>query len=1275
MPMFGLHMASETGMSAVVRAVGASEDQSGAVAWPSQQVEASAAVLERNLKALELCCSSTKQRVMEAHSAETSWVMSRDGLLTGSYEGRQLASKIVAKQEAMKFAEGMDLIEHGCVVVRGFGVGHHAAAVFEKSKGRCAVVVYEPDVRLVRAVLERVDLSSALATGRFAIVTGHSQAEVAEALSLMESLCAIGMHVADHQPSLVRWQGDAGKVDGARVFLEAVQAALSAIRLTFATLFRHDELTVRNMIQNVDHYALCGGVGHYAGVLGPARVQGAVKHEQAPVGKRPARPAVVVSAGPSLARTIDQLARPGVRERVLIVATQTVLKALLARGIKPHLVCALDHHELSARFYEGLSQQELEGVTLLFEAKVNPAVPAAFAGEKRLCDAQVLNVILGEDLSRPMGRIVGGSTVAHLCYETARYMGCDPVLLIGQDLGFSDGTYYSSGAAIHEVWGIEVNRFQSLESMEWMRIKRNAGILRKAVDVHGKPMYTDEQMHGYLQHFERLFVQDQRNGLTTIDAGGGGIAKAGTSTRAFADVIDEILEQPAPAMSIAEVLAAADATAGVVAAVKGSSGKGKLEQVKGRLTLIRQQAMQLREMSKLSKDLLIEIREHYADAARVDRLVQRLDGIRQQYSTLRPAADLMHVINSAGTFRRQKGDRALEMAAELSLEDKERRQIERDVVNVELLGEAAERLKKLMDGALAMLAGGPRITREQASDEGEVGQQEGAKHGEGLSKSVVGGVLSVMRRDWMGRDRELESLTICGQSTTLLSLRRMLEVEGLREVVVVTDVPEFVQQQVACLSQQQQSRARVIDVRSISDLADDTMARWTPGKLVAARAWSRHAWRGGLAGLTIWDEVLCSGVSQRSLVRLIEQLGLDAVLVACGDWPVMDSGLMGDLVKRHQDNLGEQPFTFAASAAGSCGILVGRETLQKLIVAEAEMQGTIGIPLAYGPLRAMPDLLGESCCAPVVPGLRQVAVRCTAETRWQCEMIEQALKAAGHSQGDRVSGVQASSAINAWLQSDAAMAHAAVRRLLELEVAMDDSLPLDVQARRVGVGISHVAGNEVIARLQSVLGDCAGESEACVTLISRGDVHPQLAEIVAAARQLGAMVVCVQVDLLGDDEAAITRLKQSGADVIAVEMIADDEASFVSLTGLSASYLTRVKNRAQDLLDAARRSRQRGPWHVAFMMARCDATIGLYDEWFDRAILAGGWACITPRHGQVPGGERIGPLAEPAIVQWRRHLFERSIDARGGVRVPSRPSKLLPGMVNPPQELKEPARA
>ena len=133
-----------------------------------------------------------------------------------------------------------------------------------------------------------------------------------------------------------------------------------------------------------------------------------------------------------------------------------------------------------------------------------------------------------------------GATVAHLSFYLAEFLGCDPIILVGQDLGFVDGLYYKPGTAIHETWGVELGRFNTLETKEWERIVRSKTILRKIPDIYGHPMYTEEQFFVYLQQFERDFAASR---CKVIDATEGGAKKQGVEVMTLRKAIDQVLPE------------------------------------------------------------------------------------------------------------------------------------------------------------------------------------------------------------------------------------------------------------------------------------------------------------------------------------------------------------------------------------------------------------------------------------------------------------------------------------------------------------------------------------------------------------------------------------------------------------------------------------------------------------------------------------------------------------------------------------------------------------
>src|SRR5690606_33714986 len=183
----------------------------------------------------------------------------------------------------------------------------------------------------------------------------------------------------------------------------------------------------------------------------------------------------------------------------------------------------------------------------------SPAICRAWPGPVRMPRSDFLDTMLGVELAGDHGELRPGATVAHLAYYLARHLGCDPVIFIGQDLGFTDGQYYAAGAAVHNVWAAELNPLRSLEMFEHERIVRARRMLRRATDTLGRPVWTDEQMEAYRLQFERDFAADAQRGLRVVDATEGGVRKAGAQVMALAEAIESFDTGPLELAPLPEV--------------------------------------------------------------------------------------------------------------------------------------------------------------------------------------------------------------------------------------------------------------------------------------------------------------------------------------------------------------------------------------------------------------------------------------------------------------------------------------------------------------------------------------------------------------------------------------------------------------------------------------------------------------------------------------------------------------------------------------------------
>ncbi len=626
-------------------------------------------LLNDNLTALASVTPGLAERLRaEPADAPITWRESRQPGMPGAMldhtgpDGRTrrvtLAGRYAPADEAKRLADNAELDKHAVIVALGLGAGYHAAELARRIGDRGLLVVYEPDAAVARSVFAHVDCRAWVDSPHVALFIGEVEADQLIArLETHVALISQGVQFIAHPPTR---QCRAAELNA---FAERFTQFVAFCRTNVATTLVNAARTCRNLAENLAHYAAGPNVAELAGAA-----EGSA--------------AVIVSAGPSLARNVHLLSRPGVRERVIIIAVQTVLKPLLDRGVHPHFVTALDYHEISRRFYEGLPP--LDDVTLVAEPKAHPAILDHFPGPIRVCRSRFLDTLLGP-LARPVGELASGSTVAHLSLYLAQHLGCDPIIFIGQDLGFSDGLYYCPGTAIHEVWATELSPFNTLEMMEWKRIARHKAHLRKIEDIHGRPIFADDQMLTYLQQFEKDFAAAPQ---TMIDATEGGAPKRHAKRMALAEALERYAGSEHPPLP----LPAAPVDADRLAATRDLLARriGEVEK--------------LADLSRRTLPLLRDMKEHQADPAKMRRLFDKLNRNRQQVAALQEAFALVNELNQVGAFNRIRDDRAIRITDDMDAYERQRRQLDRDIRNVEWLVSGCEETLRIFQSAAGRIA-------------------------------------------------------------------------------------------------------------------------------------------------------------------------------------------------------------------------------------------------------------------------------------------------------------------------------------------------------------------------------------------------------------------------------------------------------------------------------------------------------------------------------------------------------------------------------------------
>lgn len=620
-------------------------------------VAESTSFLEQNLAALWGRDPELAARVERVADVSTRYTVTtaRDGQPTLSLYadgGRavQMHSRYEPLAEARKLVDRLSL-DGLAVFVFGFGLGYHVDELLARIPTTSRVWILEPDASVLRAACEARDLTKSIESDRVQIISVIDRPRLLTVFQPLVALISGGVTILEHAPSIQR---SAEFFSDARKWLDEIGAYA---RTTIQTLVHNSSRTLSNIARNLPWYTATPG---------PQRLAGAFRGE----------PAIIVSAGPSLRKNRHLLREA--KGKAVIIAVQTTLKPLLELGVEPDFVTSLDYSEISTRFFRDLPPSLK--TELVAEAKATDSLFALHPGPVTLIGNDLSDSMLAE-AATPRTRLRSGATVAHLAFYLAEFLGCDPIIFVGQDLGFSDGLCYSPGTSYDDVWRPELGRFCTYEMKQWEQIARDRPILRQVPDCRGRPMYTEQRLFTYLQQFERDFAASRSR---IIDATEGGAAKRGASYSTLQNALNTFCNKP---------------LRGRIPPHPGLSTTAfphALEAIAKRI----EDAREIAAIASQVAPLLEEIRDCVDDQPRVNKVIARIDPLRERMNQLGRSYDLVMYLAQRSELERFKADMAIDgsgaKAGEL-----QRRQAQRDIDNVRAVAAAAERFITTMRDAEA----------------------------------------------------------------------------------------------------------------------------------------------------------------------------------------------------------------------------------------------------------------------------------------------------------------------------------------------------------------------------------------------------------------------------------------------------------------------------------------------------------------------------------------------------------------------------------------------
>lgn len=386
---------------------------------------------------------------------------------------RQLHSTMDPWREADRMVQTPAVANADLVLVFGAGLGY----VLESLGRHCPdtpVLVVEPRPELARQLLDsrQAALAPLLARGRLEFIPPD------DPYLLVSRLQDAGVR----QPVLL-----ANPVLKT-LFPEAFQACREGLQLferrtqvNSNTLKRFGQLWVANFCRNRSFLPRAGRLAdlqeRFAGL-----------------------PGLVLAGGPSLDEVLPLLSE--IRQRLVLVAVDTSLRACLRHGVDPDFVVTMDPQYWNARHLDWTSHSRAIMVT---ESSIYPSSLRRTAGPVVLCSsffplARWYETGLGLEL----GKLGAGGSVATSAWDLLRVLGCSESWIAGLDLSCPGGKTHFHGALFEEQVHQGSCRTNPAETGRFGYLYNDA--VHAVATDDGRQVLTDQRMDLYTQWFENQVV-------------------------------------------------------------------------------------------------------------------------------------------------------------------------------------------------------------------------------------------------------------------------------------------------------------------------------------------------------------------------------------------------------------------------------------------------------------------------------------------------------------------------------------------------------------------------------------------------------------------------------------------------------------------------------------------------------------------------------------------------------------------------------------------------
>ena len=398
-----------------------------------------------------------------------------------------LQSKYNPIAEAKKQAEKIDFSQKHIVVIGG-GNPYYVKEIFAKIKKGSRVFYIEPHGEMMNFVVKNAKLDSYISKFESFIAIIPQLPDFEE--KILSNLNLVELDKIDYAIHPIADKYFKKEID---YIVETINKIALQLVYDFVTRAKDGRRVQKNILGNLDILINSVPIVKLKNIFSNV-------------------PAVLVSAGPSLDKNIVYL--KDFEKRGVIISTDTALKPLLSAGIEPHFVVSGDPSYFN---YLHLKDTTTKKSFFVSEPSIDRRAFQWFVGRTfiTIFDKPLLEQI--EKYIGEIGHLKTWGSVASLAIELAKFLGCNPVYFIGQDLSFPYMLKYTRKTVYDSRWVFFKNNENYLRTIENSII--NASDRKDSEDIYGRKVYTSFKMESYKEYILSL-IEEEPQRFVNLSEGG-----------------------------------------------------------------------------------------------------------------------------------------------------------------------------------------------------------------------------------------------------------------------------------------------------------------------------------------------------------------------------------------------------------------------------------------------------------------------------------------------------------------------------------------------------------------------------------------------------------------------------------------------------------------------------------------------------------------------------------------------------------------------------------